>query len=176
MTCIAAIAEGGKVYMGADSATMQGWDLRPSGWGKILKTDHYIIGSCGDAKIQSLLRYRVIYPEPDSELDRFMATDFLDALRTAFKDAGYMKIENSVEGMGGSLVVGCRGRLYEVSSDLCVLPTADGLSAVGCGGQTALAVMWVLKERPPEERIKQALEAAEYFSAGVRAPFTVEAL
>lgn len=77
-----------------------------------------------------------------------MVEKFIPDVRKLFKDAGYMKIDNSRE-RAGAFLVGIRGDLFQVDSDLQVGSAENGLMAVGCGGQVAL-------------------EASERGSAGVR--------
>ena len=74
---------------------------------------------------------------------------------------------------GGAFLVGYNGTLYHIDSDFQVNTYRDGIAAVGCGADYALAVAHVMVELSPYDRIKRALETAAYFSSGVLPPFVV---
>jgi hypothetical protein len=119
-----------------------------------------------------LIRYSMKLPKPRGDLDAFMATTFIDALRACLKDGGWALKENDRE-EGGTFLVGVRGRLYAVYDDYQVAKAADGFAAVGCGDQIALGALFATAGTglSPRRRVISALAAAERFSAGVRGPF-----
>jgi hypothetical protein len=110
---------------------------------------------------------------PDgSDLDRFMATTSVDAVRACLKAGGWAKKDNDRE-EGGTFLVGVAGRLFTIEDDYQVGASADGYAAVGCGSEIALGALFATARTrmAPERRIVVALQAAERFSAGVRGPF-----
>jgi len=72
-------------------------------------------------------------------------------------------------------MIGWRGRLFCVYSDLQVAESAWPFMALGCGDHLALGSLHSTEEyqHTPRERLTLALQAAEAFSAGVRGPFTI---
>jgi len=119
-----------------------------------------------------LIHYAMQLPKPRGDLDAFMATTFIDALRACLKDGGWALKENDRE-EGGTFLVGVRGRPYAVYDDYQVARAADGFAAVGCGDQIALGALFATADTglSPRRRVISALAAAERFSAGVRGPF-----
>lgn len=175
MTCIAAIAEGGVVYMGGDSAGVGGLSLTVRADEKVFRTGPYVMGFTTSFRMGQVLRFSQEWPVPPrSNLLRFMATEFVDSCRSHFKTAGWMGKHNDRE-QGGTFLVGVRGQLFAIHEDFQVAWPADRYSAVGSGGEVALGALAVSRGRPPRERIRAALAAAEHHNAGVRRPFRVVA-
>ncbi len=119
-----------------------------------------------------LIRYSLRPPKPKGEIEKFMATKFVDALRDCLKTGGWARKENDRE-EGGTFLVGIRGKLFTVYDDYQVAIAADGFAAVGCGDQIALGALYATAGAglKPRRRIKIALQAAERFSTDVRGPF-----
>lgn len=104
-----------------------------------------------------------------------MTTKFIDKVRRHFKEGGYIKVDSSRES-GGFFLVGYKNRLFEVDSDFQVGESYTPYTSLGCGADYALGVIYGLREEKAEDPkglIIKALEAAEFFSGGVRAPFNI---
>lgn len=174
MTCIVGLADCGSVYIGGDSAGVAGLDLTVRSDSKVFRSGEYVFGFTSSFRMGQLLRYKLAAPPPpDDDVHRFMATVFVDMVRECLKAGGYARKSNEEES-AGCFLVGVRGRLFEIASDYQVGENLDGYAAVGCGSQVALGAMYAAPlVATPYHRIKTALEAAERFSAGVRAPFAI---
>ena len=171
MTCIVGVSEQGKVYLGADSASVSDWDIRITKLQKVFHKGQVVIGYTGSFRMGQLLQHRLIVPPcVDAKPLPYMVNVFVEAVRQCFRDGGYTKIDNNQE-EGGHFLVGYRGVLYYVGGDFQVNSYQDGIAAVGCGADYALAALHVLPGLPPRERIQRALETAAYFSNGVVGPF-----
>ena len=173
MTAIVGLARQGKVFVGGDSAGVSGFDLTVRADPKVFRNGPYLFGFTSSFRMGQLIRYALVPPEPKrDDLDRFMATKFVDALRACLKEGGWARKESDRE-EGGCFLVGTRGRLYTVESDYQVGRAADGYAAVGCGDQVALGALYATAglAMRPRARLKLALRAAERFNAGVRGPF-----
>ena len=176
MTCIVGIATGGKVYMGADSAGVGGWDIANRKDVKVFKNGDLVMGCTTSFRMLQLLQYQLQPPKrhPDTDVMRYMVTDFIEAVRNCFRNGGFMTKDREAEA-GGSFLVGCAGRLFQVHGDFQVAERAEGFDACGCGENYALGAMAVMPlSGPPRERLEVALSIAERFSAGVRGPFVFE--
>ena len=99
----------------------------------------------------------------------------MDAVRECLRDGGFIKTSDGVE-EGGQFLLGYRGRLFEVDSDFQVGESVDGTAAVGCGAEVALGSLYTSRGMAPEDRILNALLAAEFYAPGVRGPFKIERL
>lgn len=176
MTCIVGIAAEGKVFMGADSAGVGGYDIANRKDVKVFKSEGLVIGCTSSFRMIQLLQYQLHPPKrhPDTDVMKYMVTDFVEAVRTCFRNGGFMKKEAEVE-QGGCFLVGCAGRLFQVHGDFQVAERADGFDACGCGESYALGALASLPPgMAPLERLNYALSIAERFSAGVRGPFVFE--
>lgn len=177
MTCIVAIAHEGIVYMGADSAGVAGMQLSVRRDPKIYQVGDFLFGFTTSYRMGQLLGYSFTPPtrKPEESTERYMTTTFVDALRLTLKLGGYAKTENGVE-QSGEFLVGYRGRVFRICADYQVGENHAAFDAVGCGSDIALGAMYACDDKPPTERIRRALLAAESFSAGVRAPFMIAKL
>lgn len=176
MTCIVGIATDGKVFMGADSAGVGGYDIANRKDVKVFKNEGLVIGCTTSFRMIQLLQYQLHPPKrhPDTDIMKYMVTDFVEAVRTCFRNGGFMTKDREAEA-GGCFLVGCAGRLFRVDSDFQVGERADGFDAIGCGDAYALGSMATLSvDARPLDRLQHALLVAEHFSAGVRGPFVFE--
>ena len=172
MTAIVGIVKDGQVHIGGDSAGVSGWSLTVRADSKVFTTGPYVMGFTTSFRMGQLLRYALQPPTPSGDLEAFMATAFVDAVRDTLKNGGWARKESERE-EGGVFLVGVHGRLFCVESDYQVGEAVDGYAAIGCGNEIALGALHATASTGmrPRKRIKLALEAAERFSAGVRGPF-----
>lgn len=177
MTCVVGIEYEGGVILGADSAGTAGWSQTIRADEKVFTNGPYIMGFTSSFRMGQLLRYKLDPPRPTAtdrkDLDRFIATTFIDSVRETLKAGGYAKVDNNQE-KGGSFLVGVAGRLYMVDGDFQMGRSICGFDAVGCGDDIALGSLHTTARYaiPPRERVELALEAAAALSAGVAGPFT----
>lgn len=179
MTCIAGLrADDGSVWIGGDSAGVgYGYNLQIRADEKVFINGGFLFGFTTSFRMGQVLRYAFRPPKryPDQDLMAYMVTDFMDAVREALKKAGFASKDKEAE-EGGTFLVGHAGRLFSIYDDYQVGEVACGYAAVGCGDFLALGALHVNGGLPPEDRIRQALSAAEAHSAGVSGPFTVLSL
>ncbi|GAB6899434.1 hypothetical protein [Kineosporia succinea] len=175
MTCIVGITDGHTVTIGGDSAGSDGWHVAVRSDTKVFQVGPYLMGFTTSYRMGQLLRYSLEIGEPDTwDVDRFMATTFIDAVRDCLTAGGYAKTEDGRE-EGGQFLVGIRGRLYLVDSDYQIGHTAAGYAAVGSGYLVALGSLHSTARSPIDSysRALMALEAAVELTGEVRPPFTV---
>lgn len=173
MTGIVGIETPTGVILGGDSAGCDGWSLTARVEPKVFENGPFVMGFTSSFRMGQLLRYSTIaHPalSDERDLDRFMATKFVDSVRDLLKDGGYTKVENGAE-TGGLFLVGLAGTLYRVGVDFEVGRAVDGYMAVGCGADLALGAMHATDGAEPRARIETALAAAARHSAGVCGPF-----
>jgi len=178
MTCIVGLEANGKVIIGGDSAGIADYDLTVRRDPKVFRNGPFLIGYTDSFRMGQLLRFRlhVEKQHPDVDDFEFMATVFIDAVRSCLGTHGFRKRENDVES-GGTFLVGYRGILYRIGADFQIGVSAHGFDAVGCGASAALGALAATDGNDDLfERVRQALTIAERFSAGVRGPFVIDAL
>ena len=179
MTCIVGLVEGGDVWVAGDSAGVAEWDMMVRADAKVFRNGPMIFGFTSSFRMGQLLRHALVVPAHDPALtdEGYLATVFIDAVRELLKSRGFAEKKNQQES-GGTFVLGYNGRVYSVHDDYQVCESRDGFLAVGCGKQIAHGALYALRSSglSAPRRLQVALEAAERFSAGVRAPFVVECL
>lgn len=141
---------------------------------KVFRNGPFIMGFTASFRMGQLLRYSLVVPDHDPrvEVEKYMATSFINAVRQCLKDGGYAEKNNEVES-GGTFLVGYKGRLFEIEDDYQVGESLNGFAAVGCGFAYALGSLHSTDGMKPEDRIRKALVTAEHFNAGVRGPFVI---
>ena len=174
MTCIIGFKIDGHVYMGADSAGVGGQNLTHRKDSKLFKNGDFLMGCTSSFRMIQLLKYSFIPPErhADEDIEKYMCTKFVDGIRECFKNGGFAKKKDEEES-GGEFLIGYQGRLFRIESDYQVEESLDNFNACGCGEDFALGAMSILEKMDikPEDKIRKALESAEYFSTSVSSPF-----
>lgn len=175
MTCIVGVVDNGKVFIGGDSAGVAGYSLTVRADRKVFRNGDFIMGFTSSFRMGQLLAKSFTPPKrhPDTDVYKFMVTDFIDSVRDCLKTGGYAEKHNEAE-KGGTFIVGYQGRLFLIDSDYQVGEAIDGFDACGCGAEIAQGALFANPAGKPRDRLKVALEAAERFSAGVRGPFHIE--
>jgi len=176
--------EGG-IWIGADSASIQGWDMVLRKDAKVFRRlyggeqqEPMVIGFTGSYRMGQILQYEMTLEDLDLYTDAaamdYMVQSFIPAAREALRKGGALAYENGEERCH-EFLVGFRGHLYYIGRDFQVGEPQDPFIAVGCGAQAAMGAMVVLKytEAAPRTKIVAALGAAEHLNIGVRKPFTV---
>ncbi len=179
MTCIAGIADqrSGRVYLGGDSAATGTSQQTIRADSKVFFNGACVFGCTSSFRMVQLLRYALEIPpyEETIPIENYMATRFINAVRTCLKEGGYATKEDEQE-KGGKFLVGIQKRLFCIDADYQVQEALIGYDAVGAGDDLALGVLFATRhgDLPPEARIALALEAASYHNASVRPPFVIE--
>jgi ATP-dependent protease HslVU (ClpYQ) peptidase subunit len=177
MTCIVGLKNKGRVIIGGDSAGVDGgFGMYIRADQKVWTKDEFAFGFTTSFRMGQLLRYNLSLPKrhPDTDLMKWMVTDFIDAVRSCLKTGGFAAKLNDVE-QAGTFLVGHAGRLFRVENDYQVGEMLAEYDACGCGESYAKGALYATaaSDLDPDSRVALALNAAMQMSAGVRAPFTV---
>jgi ATP-dependent protease HslVU (ClpYQ) peptidase subunit len=174
VTCIVGIETPKGVLIGGDSAAGPGYATIVRADTKVFRRDDYVFGFTSSFRMGQLLRYAGHLPVVDTwDVDSFMATRFVDAIRGILKAGGYATTSEGAE-HAGDFLVGTGQQLYAVYSDYQVARSSDRYAAVGCGAPFALGALHTMRaghSALARQRAEVALEAAAHLSAGVTAPF-----
>lgn len=173
MTVIVGLVHRKRVHLGGDSAGVAGYQLTIRRDPKVFANGPYVFGFTSSFRMGQLLHHAFQPPHPEGDLDRFMATTFINAVRTCLKDGGWARKDAEQE-QAGTFLVGVHGRLFAIDSDCQVGEPADQYAAVGCGDELALGALHATADLDltPRQRLTAALRAADHHSAGVAAPYT----
>jgi ATP-dependent protease HslVU (ClpYQ) peptidase subunit len=180
MTCIVGLIDGenNKIYIGGDSAGVAGLSISIRKDPKVFKRGNFIFGFTSSFRMGQLLmcgNLKIEEPQIDEDVYHYMVTTLVESVRKLFKKGGYSKVDKNEE-IGGTFLVGYKGRLFSIQSDFQVGEVYDDYMSVGCGEDYALGSLFTTKgliNLSSEERIIKALEAAEYHNGGVRKPFNI---
>lgn len=153
MTTVAAVQGDGWVVMGYDSNVAEEGGRKyalPAGAGKVFDNAGYLFGVAGDFRAINILAHSFHPPDPGGktgpELDRFMVSRFIPALKTCFDKAFFGK-DQAFESV---LLVAVNGVAYEIGGDYSCLRDDRGFYALGTGSAFALGALAALlgnKER-----------------------------
>lgn len=191
MTAIAGFRDGyGKVWIGADSCASDGdargvyrtnklvW-LSVSGGGGAGR--HIALGYTTSFRFGQILNHHLhLCTDIEDTPEAYLVRHAIPAIRKALSGNGWMRKENERE-EGGAALIGYRGELFELQSDMSVLEPEDPIAACGSGYQYTLAAMWtarreMTRERGGREFVEAGLRAAAHFAPGVMEPFRVVAV
>lgn len=176
MTVIVGLKQGGKVWMGGDSAAINEANLQvivlqtP----KVFRAGPFLIGFADSLRTGQLLAHalpEIEEPKRDADVYAWMVTTFVEAVKTTLASGGTRR---PVKNSGMWLLVAYRSRLFEIDDDFTVYENAEDYAAIGCGDEIALGALYATKNvKDPRARVRTALKAAQCFSAGVREPFKI---
>jgi len=173
MTCIVAVSDGSRVTVGADSASVADESLMIRADQKIFKLGELIIGFTSSFRMGQVLQHLTQVPKApsdDRDLMRYMVAEFIPAIRSSLRDAGFSSVENNVES-GGTFIVAIRSKIFCVYSDFQIASPACDYAAVGCGDQIAEGSLFSTEGESVERRVEVALRAAQAHCSAVRSPF-----
>jgi ATP-dependent protease HslVU (ClpYQ) peptidase subunit len=177
MTCIVGLVHRGSVYIGGDSASVQGWTSRVTKIPKVFRRGPFLMGYTTSFRMGQLLQYGLEFraQRDDEDEMKYLVTEVAERVRLLLKERGMAKIESNTES-GGQFLVGYRARLFSVQQDFQVNEMADGYDAVGSGAEYALGAIRAMAREQPVPRLKRALEISAHFNMGVSGPFVVKSL
>ena len=169
MTCVVGVAHTAGVFLGADSAAIDGDDIS-TGPAKLVNVGPYLIGYCESFRVGQAIAYR-LKPSAQKCTDplEHLATVFVDELRLTLHKAGATATGDPDE-LPGPLLVAFRGELYGIDSDYAVHPV-DDYAAIGAGAPYALGSLHATAKCEPAFRTWEALHAASRHCTAVRQPF-----
>lgn len=182
MTCIVAVRGSDRIVLGGDSAGVSGYNLMSRKDAKVFVNGHMAIGFTTSFRFgQVLMDMKIPKQRAGRDDFQYMRTSFIDAVQSALEQKGALKKESEVKS-GGEFITVYRGEIYKISDDFQVEMAAVPYNACGCGEPYAIGALAEMGRtgyptQEPREACLRALQIAEQFSGGVRAPFrTIEIL
>lgn len=176
MTCIVAIKDNGKVYMGGDSAGVAGSKISYRRDEKVFINGPMLMGFTTSFRMGQILRYslNVPYHSPEKSDMEYLCTDFAESIYKTFEDKGYGKIEMNQK-KGGQFLVGYRGEIYVIHSDYQVALGNSVYEAIGSGAEVAMGSLFTTQfiNMKIEDKLAYALQAASHHITSVKSPFNI---
>ncbi|MDR6218231.1 hypothetical protein [Deinococcus soli (ex Cha et al. 2016)] len=173
MTVCVGLIHQGAVYLGADSMGSNTISCEIREDRKVFARGDFILAGAGSFRMIQLLRYKFTPPARDPERDvmEYLVTDFIDALRNAYKAAGFSEAHHGVESQNGLFLVGHVGRLFAIPNDFQVAELTIAFNAIGSGGRVAMGALHALQPHVdrlgPAHVIHTAIEAAATYTVSV---------
>jgi hypothetical protein len=185
MTCIVALINENKVFLGGDAAASDdksGLIFQRTD-PKVFKVGQFGIGFVDSFRMGQILQYSWTPPiyKPTvgyRNLDKFLRTRFVESVKEAFKENGYGNqnpgTEDGDEGGIFIITVQGAGRIFTMDSDFHIGEADVQYMAEGAGQELALGSLYSTAQiKTPRKRVRMALEAATKFNMSVRPPFTI---
>lgn len=176
MTCIIAYVEGGKVYMGGDSAGSSEEFTSNRVQPKVFVNGEFCFGYTGSFRLGQIMEHCFDpsdLPKRGEDVMKYMVRKFVPDLKMAFdlNDWPFHDDEKKVLG----ILVGVRGHLYEIEYDYQVGEWDLPYFAIGSGAPYAMGAMHALHPSilPATDKINLSLEAAKSFDPSVSGPFKI---
>jgi ATP-dependent protease HslVU (ClpYQ) peptidase subunit len=184
MTCIIGMERGGKVYIGADSIGVDGWQSTIVANTKLFRKGEMLFGAAGSVRMMQIVQYYVELPQHDEAKSdwEYLTVDVTEAIRKSLKDHGHTKVDNNQES-GANFLIGYKGHLYHLQDDYAITRAQNGLYALGAGAPYAMGAARAMidywpqkKDLAAEDCLKQALAVSNHLCIGVAEPFVVESV
>ena len=174
MTCIVGIAKEDKVYIGGERAASNNDVIIATSRPKVGISGDWIYGFAGSYGTGQLLDL-IELPEVDEDDDPYnlLRLVIVEDLKRVYESYGRDQEDN-----GADWLIGCKGRLFELSSgDWGVIEINE--SAIGSGNNFALGSLHTTRQyevASPIYRIDQALNAAIELSPTCLGPVDIMSL
>jgi len=167
MNCVVAITDGKAVWMGADSAVINGDEISQTKTKKVIRRNRMLIGWVGNFRIYRAIMFAEGFPRcKEKEDHEHYIARVCQWLEILFGD-------NPPD---SDLIIGYGGRIWHVGEGFAISDPSEPYYSIGCGSGFAVAVLESKygPDSPPDALILEALEVSERRSLGVRGPFYVE--
>lgn len=180
MTCIIGFKHSdGRVYVGADSAAMAGWE-KTIVWPKVFGNNGLVIAYTTSFRMGQLLEHSFTPPARSEGLTiGYMVKEFVPAVREMFDANGFGKRGGELGDVGGAFIVAEGGELFAIESDYQVVHPINKMLAYGAGQAYAIGALHMvinvlpINQVDPSLAIKQSLKTASHYSAAVHGPFGI---
>lgn len=171
MSLVVGLEHKGHVYMGSDSQSTIGSHIRMLPYGKMFKKKGYLIGYTGSVRTAQIIM-EIPFPAKIKILP--------DTIRVVLEEHGLITTVKDDDDVGdfqvmqANLLVGHKGKLYEIGLDFSLLERVDPFHALGDAREYAFGVLHATNGMDPEKRIKLALECGAKYCNSVGGEFYFE--
>lgn len=181
VTIIAAVEHEGTVYIAGDSGQSSEGDgtIFQVADPKVWKSGEFVYGCADEARYAQIVRHG-FRPSPlpriktDEAMDAYFTNEFVTELRKIFTSDMELKGEDKYPDL--EMIVGVRGRIYEVYGTFSWCRPLDGFAAVGSGHLAARVALACLPKLSPKARLTKALDMACRFTIHCRPPYVYESV
>lgn len=171
MTCIAVVRQDDNIYMAGDRGASDEDTIFVLTAPKVFKIGPYLLGYAGSMDGERI-RHNFKPPVPKGkDLDKFMYTDFIIALRNFYENWWVDISKDSDFGM----IICIDGQIYEHNAvDMSLTKYETDFIAMGSGSQLAMGSLHATKnQKNAKRRVQLAVEAAIEYSTSCRGPIDI---
>ena len=166
MTCIVAMPDGSHVYMAVERALSDDDVITAMSVPKIRQNDKYLIGYADSPGTGQLLHWIALPTPPRTNVEKFMRTTWVNAVRKSLNDSGVDLKDNA----HASFLVGVSGQLFFVDTTDWQVSECEYM-AIGSGSSIALGSLYTTASwKSPEKRAYTAVSAAIELSPSCKGP------
>lgn len=177
MTCIVAIKTPDGFCFCGDGLATDGHHAFYTKNAKVWVQGEMILGACGSPRFSQLVRYGFTIPEHPVGMDTmtYLVDVFIEALRERLTKGEWAKDKEDV---AAALIIGYRGCLIDMDSELSFSEPVADFCSVGSGRDVALGSLGTTArfakrlKLTPQQRVEIALEEAATHCITVGGPFT----
>jgi len=174
MTCIVGLIDNDTVHLAGDSSVDFGDDYRQgTTQPKVWRQGQMVLGVSGSYRVLDVIHYNFRPPkrEPRRSIHRYLCGPWVDALRKSLKEHGTLERCKGADEMDAEILLGYKGRLWDVDSALHVGESDHPWPAIGVGSPFALGALHATQELSVRVRLQSALLAAHEYCHAVSPPF-----
>lgn len=171
MSLLVGLEHDGHIYMGSDSQSTIGSHIRMLPHGKIFKKPGYIIGYTGSMRTAQLI-IEMDFPKKIKYLP--------DTIRVILEEHGAVSSVKDDDDVGefpimqSNLLVGHKGKLYEIGLDFALIQRIEPFHALGDAREYAFGVLHATEGMSPRKRITMALECGAKYCNSVGGKLYIE--
>jgi len=178
VTAIVGLVHDRKVYIGGRSIPEHAGMVHINARAKVIQLNGMLIGTAGSPRYRQIIQHHMTglrKPTPDESMLRYLAVEFIPALRQALRENGFSKTDAGQENSEYSaMLIGYQGQLFRIECDFSILQWERDFDAIGSANSIAFGAMAALSPRlAPEKRITRVLEIAAKFDPYVCPPFVI---
>jgi len=169
MTCIVGIAHDGEVFLASDRGLSDDDIITSMSAPKIRQNDKYLIGYADSPGTGQLLHWITLPTPPRNNVEKFMRTTFVNAVRKQLNDSGV----DLKDGAHASFLIGVSGQLFFVDTTDWQVTECDYMS-IGSGASIAMGSLYTTQTwKSAEKRAFTAVSAAIELSPSCMGPVDV---
>lgn len=170
MTCIIALRENSRVYIGADSllsdSSWKGTTSEP----KVFELGGFLFGVAGCMRVKQVLMAELSMPRRTKKhtFQSYTSGPLAKAIYNALTDDD-LSLSESPE---SEIIAVSQEGVFTITADYTVIHHPEQYAAIGAGLQYALGSLFT-STGAARARINKALSAASSFCPSVRGPYTI---
>jgi 20S proteasome alpha/beta subunit len=172
LTCIAVLKSEDNIWMAGDRGASDDDSIMPLTAPKVFKIGPYLLGYAGTMDGERVRHnFKPPLPKPGVNIDKFMYTDFIIALRN-FYETWWVDISKDSD---FGMIICVKGKIYEHNAvDMSLTTYESDYLAMGSGSPWAMGSLYTTRnQKNGKRRVQLAVEAAIEYSTSCKGPIDI---